>query len=156
MRMVGRFCGYTRNPGIAASFGRRSSMIWSADGRSSRGLSRMKMRPVFGTTLIVEAPIDDMSWSTYGLLRTIAAAARCFSAIASNEMSCEASVNAKIWPVSSVGNETLGDDARNSHDREHEGRDHHGHRADADGASVHRSDRSYVRSIPSKKRSDAM
>ena len=38
-------------------------MILSAEGRSSRGLSRMKMRPVFGTTLIVEAPIEDMIWS---------------------------------------------------------------------------------------------
>ena len=38
-------------------------MISSAGGRWSRGLSRMKMRPVFGTTLIEEAPIEDMIWS---------------------------------------------------------------------------------------------
>ena len=55
-----------------------------------------------------EAPIEDMIWSMYGSFSTIAAAARCFSAIASNEMSCEASVNAKIWPVSSVGMNPLG------------------------------------------------
>jgi len=61
--MVGRFCGYTLKPGIAASLGLRSSMILSAGGRWSRGFRRMKMRPVFGTTLIVEAPMDDMIWS---------------------------------------------------------------------------------------------
>jgi hypothetical protein len=39
---------------------------------------------------------------------TMAAASRCFSFIASNEISCEASVNAKIWPVSSVGMKPFG------------------------------------------------
>jgi hypothetical protein len=46
------------------SFFRRSCTISSADGRVSRGLSRMKMRPVLDTTLGPPAPIDDMKLST--------------------------------------------------------------------------------------------
>ena len=60
IRIVGSICGYTLMPGMPASFGRRSWMISSAVGRSARGLRRMKMRPVFSTTLEPLAPIDDM------------------------------------------------------------------------------------------------
>ena len=83
-------------------------MICSTGGRWSWGLRRMNRRPVLGTMLTPPAPIDDMNCSTYGSLRTIAATACCFSRMASNEMSWAASVNAKIWPVSSLGMKPFG------------------------------------------------
>ena len=59
--MVGSFWGYTLKPGIPVSLVLRSWMIASTPGRSARGLSRMKRRPVFGTTLVLLAPIEDMN-----------------------------------------------------------------------------------------------
>ena len=45
---------------------------------------------------------------TLGSLRTMFAAARCFSAIASKPMSCAASVKTRSWPVSVLGRKPLG------------------------------------------------
>jgi len=59
MRMVGSTCGYTFSPGMPESFRRRSWTISSAVGRWSAGLSRMKMRPVFMTTLDPLAPMAE-------------------------------------------------------------------------------------------------
>ena len=106
--MVGSFCGYTVNPGMPDSLERSSWMISSTPGRSARGLRRMKKRPVLGTTLVLLAPIEDMKESTYGCLRTMAAASRWWAIMASNEMSCAPSVKAKICPVSSSGMNPLG------------------------------------------------
>ena len=63
-------------PGTAASSGRSSSITCWAWGRSDRGLSRAKMRPVLGTTFAPLAPMKDMYCSTCGLRRTTSATAR--------------------------------------------------------------------------------
>jgi hypothetical protein len=52
--------------------------------------------------------MKDMFCTTAGSLRMMSATARCFSDIASNEMSCAVSVNAKIVPLSSVGMKPFG------------------------------------------------
>jgi len=90
-------------PGTVASFGRSPSMTFSACGRCSRGLSSAKTRPLFSTTLEPLAPMNDMSCTTAGSSRITSATARWCSTIASNEMSCAVSVNAKIEPLSSLG-----------------------------------------------------
>jgi hypothetical protein len=95
-------------PGTVASFGRSPSITFSACGRWSRGLSRENTRPLLSTTLEPAAPMNDMFCCTAGSCRMISATARCFSAIASNEMSCAVSVNAKIVPLSSVGMNPFG------------------------------------------------
>jgi hypothetical protein len=82
--------------------------VASAWGRSARGLSRMKMRPVLGTTFEPLAPMNDMNSATCGLRRTTAATACWRSVMASKDTSCAASVNAKIDPLSSVGMKPLG------------------------------------------------
>ena len=83
-------------------------MIFSACGRSARGLSSEKTRPLFSTMLVPAAPMNDMFCCTAGSCRMISATARCLSTMASNEMSCAVSVNAKIVPLSSVGMKPLG------------------------------------------------
>src|SRR6266496_909963 len=62
-----------------------------------------KSRPVFGTTLVLLAPMEDMNESTYGCLSTMAAASCWCAFMLSNEMSWAPSVKAKICPVSSSG-----------------------------------------------------
>ena len=69
MRIVGSFCGYTVKPGMPVSLVRSSWMISSTPGRSARGLRRMKSRPVFGTTLVLLAPIEDMNGVDVRLLQ---------------------------------------------------------------------------------------
>ena len=93
---------------MPVSFARSSWMISSTPGRSARGLRRMKSRPVFGTTLVLLAPIDDMKEETYGCFSTMAAASRWCAIMLSKEMSCAASVKAKICPVSSSGMKPFG------------------------------------------------
>ena len=68
----------------------------------------MKMRPVFMTTLEPLAPMAEKNCFTYGCWPTMAAAFSWWSIMPSKEMSCEASVNAKTCPVSSLGMKPLG------------------------------------------------
>jgi hypothetical protein len=68
----------------------------------------MKMRPLFSTVLDPLAPMNDMNCSTRGSRRITSATARWCSIIDSNEMSCEASVKAKMVPLSSLGMKPLG------------------------------------------------
>ena len=60
-------------PGMPLVFRRRSFTISSAVGRSEAGLSRMKMRPVFMTTLEPLAPIAEKYELTYGCWPTMPA-----------------------------------------------------------------------------------
>src|SRR5215470_13742856 len=93
---------------MPVSLARSSWMIWSTPGRWSRGFNRMKKRPVFGTTLVLLAPIDDMNDETYGCFNTMAAASRWCAIMLSKEMSWAPSVKAKICPVSSSGMKPFG------------------------------------------------
>jgi hypothetical protein len=83
-------------------------MTSSAETLSERGLSVMNIRPRLSDGLNPLAPINDITPCTFGLRRTISATSCCSFAIASNEISCGASVKQKICPVSSVGRKPFG------------------------------------------------
>ena len=84
-------------------------MIWFAFNlRCDAGFKRMNMRPLFRLADEPPAPMADMKPSTFGSAATIFAAAIWCSRIASKEMSCDASVMQKIWPVSSSGKNPFG------------------------------------------------
>ena len=59
------------------------------------------------------APMADIMASTYGCCATIAAAACWCRAISSKEMSCAASVEIRMMPVSSVGIKPRGNTTTN-------------------------------------------
>ena len=71
----------------------------------------MNMRPVFCEP---KPPLNELTVATFGSARTIAAARACSSTIAGNEMSSDASVLMRSWPMSSSGKKPLGM-AMNSH-----------------------------------------
>ena len=66
------------------------------------------MRPRFSEVLEPPVPTEDITPSTCGLACTMRATWRCMATIASNETSCEASVNTNSWPLSSLGRNPLG------------------------------------------------
>ena len=78
MRMVGRICRKDAHARDGGELGPQVAAMISSGGLAarSRGLSRMKMRPVFARALEPLAPIDDMNCSTYGLLADDSATAR--------------------------------------------------------------------------------
>ena len=65
------------------------------------------MRPLFAAPAKLE-PTVELTTATSGSALTTLATRRCRSRIASNEMSCAASVVANIIPVSSVGKKPFG------------------------------------------------
>ena len=70
-------------PGTDETWGRSSAITCSMGGRSARGLSRMKIRPVLGTTFDPLAPMKDMNCPTCGFFLTISATSCCLAIIAS-------------------------------------------------------------------------
>ncbi len=96
-------------PGTAASLGRSSWMISSAESfRSDRGFSMRPSRPVFCVSLAPPAPTLDMNDSIFGSWRTMAATCCWCRTMLSKEMSWAASVKPMICPVSSLGMNPLG------------------------------------------------
>ena len=69
------------------------------------------MRPVFCES---NPPVKELTVSTFGSARTIAAARSCSATIAGNETSSAASVLMRSWPMSSSGKKPFGI-ATNSH-----------------------------------------
>ena len=93
---------------IAAVARMRSREICSAlRCRSSIGLRSIVIWPWFAAAVV---PTDDVTERTSGSLRmTSATSAWCFTSASNDTPSC-ASVVARSWPVSSVGNRPLGVD----------------------------------------------
>ena len=96
-------------PGMAASFGRSSSITCSGEFRRiSRGFSRTKTRPVLPAAFGPPAPTLEENASTFGSLRSTSATARWRRTMASYETSWAASVTPKIMPGVLVGDEAFG------------------------------------------------
>ena len=106
------------------------------------------------TTLEPPAPMADMNCFTFGSApHDVGRLQLVVASCDSKEMSCAASVNAKIWPVSSLGEEALGHHVEEEAGREHGGEEDHERDCAVaqDELRVRRRDRS----MPSKKRSEA-
>ncbi len=66
------------------------------------------MRPLFCVVLTPSTPMNEERLSTAGSFRITLASACCFSAIAGNEMFCDASEIPWITPVSCTGKKPFG------------------------------------------------
>ena len=110
-------------PGTLANLGRNSRINSSAlngrqdfihdefeqtNGRSERGLSFMKIRPVLPVNPTPPTPTLEKNDSTLGSLRTIAASCCWLCTIWSKETPCAPSVLISNCPVSSLGIKPFG------------------------------------------------
>ena len=83
---------------------RRSANTLCIAGRSPRGFSSTNIRPLFNAF----PPTMDATLATCGDARKIFSTCCCNAVMASNEMSCRASVETESCPMSSCGNSPLG------------------------------------------------
>ena len=108
IRIAGTFCMKVRTPTTSWTFGRSSRSTSSADLRSARGFRVIVMRATLSDGLKFDAPMNDITASTFGSTRMMSATCRWYSAIASNETSCGASMKQKSCPASSAGRKPFG------------------------------------------------
>ncbi len=76
--------------------------------RSSRGFRLIWIRPLFIVVFVPSIPMNEERLSTAGSFRRTRASACCRSAMAGNEMACEASEMPRITPVSWTGKNPFG------------------------------------------------
>ncbi len=76
--------------------------------RFSLSFRLIRKRPELSVVLVPSTPMKEDRLSTSGSLSTASAKATCLSAMAENEIDCDASVMPWIRPVSCTGKKPLG------------------------------------------------
>ncbi len=95
-------------PGMRAVSRRRSASTFCSAGRSVARLELDEQAAVVEARAASVAPTIEATLATCGERRNASATCCCSSTMASNEMSCRASVETESWPMSSCGKKPLG------------------------------------------------